>query len=134
MEARRSSTQGSAPTAALLRAIQEFNDHRFFECHETLEALWLQGHSQTRLFYQGILQIAVGFLHVRRRNFRGAVRLMGSGIDKLQAFMPSFMGVDVEGLVRESSAALQWLTINGEARISSFDLSGIPKIRCEEDV
>ena len=44
-----------------LKGIQEFNDGLFFECHETLEEIWLEDHGEDRKFYQGIIQIAAGY-------------------------------------------------------------------------
>ena len=45
-----------------LKGIDEFNQQFFFECHETLEEIWLEEHGEERKFYQGIIQIAAGYL------------------------------------------------------------------------
>ena len=43
-----------------IKGIDEFNRQLFFECHETLEELWLEERGEDRKFYQGIIQIAAG--------------------------------------------------------------------------
>ncbi len=88
----------SPPPTELYQAIEEFNSTDFFRCHETLEALWLKEDYPLRLFYQGILKIAVGYLHLQRRNKRGAVAKLREGLDTLEPFGPRFMGVEVGGL------------------------------------
>jgi predicted metal-dependent hydrolase len=69
----------AAPSPALLKGIEEFNQRRFFECHETLEDLWTAEHGPVRYLYQGILQVGVAFYHLSRRNWHGAVTMLRSG-------------------------------------------------------
>src|SRR5262249_20822635 len=52
-------TGDSAPPAELVRAVEQFNRGEFFECHETLEALWMAEAEPLRRLYQGILQVGV---------------------------------------------------------------------------
>ena len=101
--------QESPPPTELYQAIEEFNSTDFFRCHETLEALWLKEDYPLRLFYQGILKIAVGYLHLQRRNKRGAVAKLREGLDTLEPFGPRFMGVEVEGLRADAEHWLEKL-------------------------
>jgi uncharacterized protein len=81
-------------------AIQQFNDREFFACHETLEHLWLQTENpDEKLLYQGLLQIAVGFLHWQRGNFHGAQKKLNSGVAKLQ-------------LIQQPAVFASWLELN----------------------
>ena len=48
-----------------LKGIEEFNQGLFFECHETLEEIWLEEHGEDRAFYQGIIQIAATLYQAR---------------------------------------------------------------------
>ncbi|MCZ6534360.1 MAG: DUF309 domain-containing protein [Chloroflexi bacterium] len=89
--------------------MEEFNSADFFRCHETLEALWLKEDYPLRLFYQGILKVAVGFLHLQRRNKRGAVAKLREGLDTLEPFGPQFMGVEVGDLRSEARTWLEKL-------------------------
>ncbi len=101
--------QESPPPTELYQAIKEFNSADFFRCHETLEALWLKEDYPLRLFYQGILKIAVGFLHLKRRNKRGAVAKLREGLDTLEPFGPRFMGVEVGDLRADAEHWLEKL-------------------------
>jgi predicted metal-dependent hydrolase len=54
-----------SPSGELLRALGEFNRGDWFECHETLEELWVGSQGEMRDFYKGVLQISVGLHHWR---------------------------------------------------------------------
>ncbi|GIX06508.1 MAG: hypothetical protein KatS3mg115_0911 [Candidatus Poribacteria bacterium] len=82
------------------QAIEAFNQRYFFECHEFLEALWMAEPRPVRRFYQGLIQIAVGFHHLTGGNRRGARNLLGRGAAKLEAFRPKRYGVDLDRLLR----------------------------------
>ena len=72
-----------APPGQLLQAIREFNRHEWFECHETVEDLWIGEVGEVRNFYQGLIQIAVALHHWRNGNFGGAVSLLKQNCSKL---------------------------------------------------
>jgi len=80
------------------RGIAEFNEHLFFECHDTLEALWMEERGERRRFLQGVIQGAVGIFHASRRNFNGAESQLSRSIEKLAGYPPTFLGVDVASL------------------------------------
>jgi len=83
----------------LTKGIQEFNEEMFFECHETLENLWRVTPYPLRLFYQGVIKAAVGFLHTTRRNRKGGINLMHGAQIALRPFGPQFMNVDTQALL-----------------------------------
>ncbi|MGI8554016.1 MAG: DUF309 domain-containing protein [Dehalococcoidia bacterium] len=116
------------PPAALLQGIEEFNQRRFFEQHETLEGAWIEETDPVRYLYQGILQVGVGFYHLSRGNFRGAIGLLTRGIGYLHPFTPACMGVDVARLVEEAERAHGHLLELGQARMREFDPSLIPQV------
>jgi predicted metal-dependent hydrolase len=112
----------------VLRGIEEFNRGEFFECHESLEEAWMQESGRVRYLYQGILQVGVGFYHLKNGNWRGATGLLRNGTTRLKEFEPETLGVDVAKLVRESERCLQELETLGRERIGEFDESKIPKV------
>ena len=59
-------------------------------------------------FYQGILQVAVGFYHLGNLNWRGGAILLGEGINRLRRFEPQYKGVVVDRLVDQ---AADWLML-----------------------
>lgn len=117
------------PAPRLLRVgVQLFNAGEFFECHEVLEELWRQERRPIRELYQGILQVGVGFHHLGRGNFRGAVNLLGYGLTRLGRVPPRAHGVDVGALVVQATRCRARLLELGPERIGRFDEAMIPKI------
>ena len=77
-----------------------FNGARYWHAHEVWEALWRAGPDAERDFYQGLIQVAAGLLHLQRRNARGARSKLAEGVVKLERYMPSHQGIVVNELVR----------------------------------
>jgi len=82
-----------------LKGIDEFNQGLFFECHETLEEIWLEEHGEDRRFYQGIIQIAAGYFKWEQGVPAGAIKLWHTGLEKLGPYAPVYLGIDVESFV-----------------------------------
>ena len=117
-----------APPPGLRRSIAQFNRGEFFECHETLEELWLAERRSIRRLYQGILQIGVAFYHLLDGRFRPAVTLLRRGSGYLQPFAPACMGVDVAHLLSGAARCLAELQRLGPERLNDFDPGLVPKI------
>ena len=97
------------PSATLLAAIRQFNDGAYFVCHETLEELWNERHDPLRDLYKGMLQIAVGLLHLEKGNDKGARALLTRGVDLVSPFRPNCLAIDLEGLIDQAETVLGWL-------------------------
>ena len=82
------------------QGIAEFNEGLYFECHDTLEELWMDERGERRRFLQGLIQGAVGLFHATGGNFTGANSQLTKGLEKLEPFQGRFMGVDVDALRR----------------------------------
>jgi hypothetical protein len=123
---------GDNPPPGLLEGIALFNAAEYFECHEVLEDIWRAEADPVRALYQGILQIGVAFHHLRRDNWRGAVKLLTGGSDKVGRFLPRCMGVETEPLHAAALACLALLRDLGPERLDEFDWSLIPTIRVDE--
>lgn len=83
----------------LREGIGLFNRGQFFECHEVLEAAWLEASAEWKTFLQGLIQVAVAFHHLRQGNFLGAQRLLRAGIEKLSRGATPQEIVDLEPLL-----------------------------------
>jgi len=114
--------------AALRQGIDEFNQAYFFEAHETLEDLWRDTTGPLRLFYQGLIQLAVGLYHLSNGNRRGALNLLSKGLEKLAAYQPTCQNVDVDALCVEARFWLERVrqTDAGELRVVP---EALPRIR-----
>jgi hypothetical protein len=112
----------------LLRGIQEFNRGEYFECHETIEAVWMDEARSIRLLYQGILQVGVALYHIQRQNWRGAMKVLARAIPKLAHFEPGCMGIDVSRLLADARHIQGRLIELGEERIGEFDPATFPTI------
>lgn len=118
---------------ALLKAVQEFNSWRFYDCHETLEDVWREvggksPEAELADFYQGIIKVAAGFHHVLRDNHRGAVLLLADALRLLAPYQPATLGVDVEALAKAVRECLARIEALGPDRMPDFDRGMIPQI------
>ncbi len=120
-----------APPAMLLKGIEEFNEGRYWECHETLEALWQAEPRRVRNLYQGILQVGVGFHHLQKGNYSGALKVLGRGLARLQGFPETCQGVRVAELMRAARRVHEEIRRLGQERMAEFDVSGLPRIRVD---
>jgi predicted metal-dependent hydrolase len=80
--------------SSLLRGIERFNEHRFWDAHEAWETAWLRVEGDEKLFLQGLIQLAAAYHHVQRGTHRGALRLFDASLRKLSRFPADYLGVD----------------------------------------
>ena len=100
----------------------------YFECHETLEEIWLEEHGEERKFYQGIIQIAAGYYKLEQGVPVGALKLWRMGIEKLQAYSPVYLGVNVDALVDGVSANLAALEKDQQQNCYCFGCADNPAV------
>ncbi len=118
-----------APPPELLLGVEEFNAGQFYQCHETLEHLWIAEPDPIRYLYQGILQVGVGLYHLERGNWRGAVNKLEDGLAKLEVFRPTCQGLDIETLVGAAQHCRELLLAGGPGAMVNFDRRQYPQIR-----
>lgn len=100
-----------------------FNEGQYFEAHEALELAWRAETRPIRDLYRGILQAAVVYLHMRRENFSGAVKVGERCMRILNGLPASCRGVRVDSLRADLARALEaWQTL-GPHRIREMDWS-----------
>ncbi len=86
-----------------------FNEARYYEAHDVLEHLWLQGRDGNYAYFKGLIQIAGAFVHLQKQflrpdhpkdgaRLRPAVRLFRLGLGNLESYRPFHMQFDVESL------------------------------------
>lgn len=88
------------------RGVALFNGVRYWHAHEAWETLWRAAEEDERPFYQGLIQVAAGLLHLQRRNARGARSKLREGLDKLRPFEPVHRGILVTELMGKGGRIL----------------------------
>lgn len=83
-----------------------FNGARYWHAHEAWETLWRAAPDEERDFYQGLIQLAAGLLHLQRRNRRGAVNKLTEGLSRLRPYAPKHRGIVVNELIGSASVIL----------------------------
>ena len=117
------------PPGQLLLAIRQFNARDWYECHETLEDLWVGKEGEVRNFLQGVLQIAVALHHWRNGNYGGAVSLLTGGVNYLKRVSDTCLWVDVAQLVADANRMREALEQLGAERMDQLDDSQVPQLR-----
>ena len=112
---------------SLAKAVDQFNDRRFWECHETLEEVWLETPYPLRFFYHAVIKTAVGFHHMSRHNLHGAETKLSDGVRLLRLFQPSFLGVRTDALLGDGSEWLEKLRQRRAGSVSWAELDAIPR-------
>jgi predicted metal-dependent hydrolase len=111
----------------LSTGIDQFNAGNFFEAHDLWEELWRDTRGEHRLFYQGLIQTAVGFYHLGAGNTRGAQSQMGKALTKLRQYPAGHQGIDTATLIRELAARLERLE-EGTGSLPASVQEELPKI------
>lgn len=90
---------------ALAWGVRRWNEGRFFEAHECLEDVWHWAEADESVFWQGVIQVAVTYVHHQRGNPDGVISTVGKALPKLRPAPDRHHGIDVAGLRTWLSAA-----------------------------
>lgn len=86
---------------AVLRGLEYFNASAYIEAHEHLELAWRAEKGPIRELYRGILQVGVGYYHLKRGNLLGARKMFQRARRSLAGFSATQCGVDIAGLLAD---------------------------------
>jgi uncharacterized protein len=126
------------PCSALLHpraaeGLRLFNAGEYFEAHEALEDAWNAEKGRVRDLYRGILQIAVVYLHITRRNYNGAVKVYVRSQRWMKDWPDLCRGIEVGKLRRDAEVVISEVKRLGMEKISKFDLSLLKPVRWDEN-
>ena len=100
-----------------------FDQGEYWKAHEALEEAWKKEPGQIRHLYRGILQVGVAYLHIRRGNYEGAMKLYQRSKYWLDPFPKVCRGVDVGRLQSDLEAVIAEIKRLGPDKIAQFDTS-----------
>jgi predicted metal-dependent hydrolase len=90
---------------ALEQGLQLIRDGDYFEAHEELEDDWRTAPAAERDFLQGLVHVAVAWLHAERGNRNGCERQLVKAERRLGGYRPCHRGVDVDRILDGVAAA-----------------------------
>jgi uncharacterized protein len=79
-----------------LDGINHFNARQYYDAHEVWEEIWLHSSGDTKLFYQMLIQAAVGLHHYERGNARGGRGMYKAVTEKLTRLPGMYMSLDLD--------------------------------------
>ena len=85
-----------------------FNNRHFFECHEILEAQWMETIGTPKTFFQMIIHAAVAFVHWENGNRKGVLSLQHTFKMKAAAIpAETYMSLDIARLKADMAALIE---------------------------
>jgi uncharacterized protein len=80
---------------SLTRGLALIRAGAYFDAHEELEDEWRTAPPEERDFLQGLVHVAVAWLHAERSNRPGCERQLEKAARRLGPYAPKHRGVDV---------------------------------------
>ncbi len=92
-----------------------FNAQLYYEAHDVLEEVWLpiRGTPQAK-YYQGLIQMAGGFVHLQKGRLGPAARLFALALANFEPYPARHAGVDLDGIRVLCRAHRQAILDSGE--------------------
>ena len=107
--------------------LRAYEEKDFFEAHEFWEELWSDYYLADRTLIQGLIQLAVSFVHLGNGNLNGAKSLLKKSADKFSRFSGVHRGINIDNLKQ------QIVEIKNEYEklmtVDEFDWTHIPNLR-----
>jgi len=85
--------------------LQLIRNGAYFEAHEELEDEWRTAPAAERDFLQGLVHVAVAWLHAERGNRNGCERQLVKAERRLGSYRPGHRGVDVDEILDDVATA-----------------------------
>jgi predicted metal-dependent hydrolase len=105
-----------------------FNNGDYFEAHEHLEDAWNDDVSASRDVYKAILQVAVAYLQIERRNYRGAMKMFIRARQWLHPLPNICRGIDIDRLRKDADEIYSMISELGPDRMDLFDFERLQPV------
>jgi hypothetical protein len=118
-----------------------FNNRFFFECHEILEAQWMETVGTEKTFYQMIIHAAVAFVHWENGNRKGVLSLHHTfGLKANSIPATEYMGLNIAKLRADMDALIQSLRLDpalplpplADVTTPTIAVTGFEPLECSE--
>src|SRR5262245_56281276 len=90
---------------SLARGLELIRSGEYFDAHEELEDEWRTAPPEERDFLQGLVHVAVAWLHAERANRNGCERQLDKAARRLGPYAPAHRGVDVDRVLAGVASA-----------------------------
>ena len=91
-------TTPMANTEVVKLGLALFDEERYWESHEALEAAWLRSNGPEKEILQGIILIAAALVHLQKDEKEIALSVMKRAYDKLERYHNEHFGVNISAL------------------------------------
>ena len=120
--------QGIALDDDTLEAVHTYNAGQYLEAHEQFELIWMTKGGAEKIFYQGLVHVAMGFHYLVAGDFDRASAKLQRAAELLEDFAADFLGFSVEQLRASIAFCRHRLAELGVTGIGRFDTSLIPRL------
>ena len=111
-----------------LEAVRTYNTGQYLEAHELFELIWMTKGGAEKIFYQGLVHVAMGFHYLVAGDFDRASAKLRRSAELLEDFAADFLGFDVETLRRSIASCRHRLAELGVSGIARFETTLIPQL------
>ncbi len=105
-----------------------FNAQLYYEAHDVLEEVWLpiRGQPQAK-FYQGLIQMAGGFVHLQKQRLGPAARLFALALANFEGYPARHAGIDLD-VIRELCRQHRQAVIDSGETLNPWSKDRAPKL------
>ncbi len=111
-----------------LEAVRTYNAGQYLEAHELFEFIWMTKGGPEKIFYQGLVHVAMGFHYLVAGDFDRASAKLRRAAELLDDFAADFSGFDVAALRNSLAVCRERLEKLGTSGMSKFDTTVIPRL------
>ncbi len=106
-----------------------FNEKQFWHAHEAWENVWKRRPEESRIFFQGIVQLAAAYhLLLVKNRYGGMMKNFDKAEEKLKLFPSKFLRVDVAELLNAINVAREEVQNIGSGNLEKFSVGLIPVV------
>ena len=109
------------------KGLKFYKDGNYFEAHEYWEDLWSDYYIEDKRFIQGLIQLAVSFVHLSNGNMNGAKSLLKKSEEKFQAFSGIHRDININFLLYQIKKVGEFYDKMVDPKL--FDWTLVPTLR-----